>query len=414
MIPETPDPGMRRQPTLKRTLSLPMMLLYGLGATIGAGIYVLIGDIAGIAGYYAPVSFLVASLMAGFTAASYAELSARLPFAAGSAIYVWEGTGSKHLSLLVGLLVIIAGLVSSAALLNGFVAYLNQFIALDRNTAIALFALLLGAIAAWGIAESVAIAGLITLIEVGGLVLVIVSSHDVLATLPARWHELIPPFEIASWGGIYAAALLSFYAFIGFEDMVVVAEEVRDVEHKLPLAILLTLVITTVLYMSLMITAVLTLQPQALAASEVPLARVYQLTSGGNADIINVIAMFAIINGVLIQIIMASRMIYGLSVRGRLPGWLGAVNRRTRTPLIATAIVTVAVLTLALIGRLTTLAEATSLIMLAVFMMVNFSLLRIKRRQPRPTGIRVLPLWVPIAGMLFSAMFVLSGLSSIF
>ena len=164
---------MMQQPKLKRTLSLPMLLLYGLGATIGAGIYVLIGEIAGIAGYYAPVSFLLASLMSGFTAASYAELSARLPFAAGSALYVREGTGSRRLSLLVGLLVITAGLVSSAALLNGFVAYLNQFITLDRNVAILLFALLLGGIAAWGIAESVAMAGLVTLIEIGGLVLVI-------------------------------------------------------------------------------------------------------------------------------------------------------------------------------------------------------------------------------------------------
>ena len=189
-----------------------------------------------------------------------------------------------------------------------------------------------------------------------------------------------------------------------------VAEEVRDVQRRLPLAILLTLAITTVLYMTLMITAVLTLTPQALSASEVPLARVYQLNSGGGAGIINVIAMFAIINGVLIQIIMASRVIYGLSARGQLPGWLGAVNRRTRTPLAATAIVALIVLTLALIGRLATLAEATSLIMLIVFAMVNFSLLRIKRRQPRPADIHVFPFWVPMAGLLFSALFVLSGI----
>ena len=405
---------MTQQPTLKRTLSLPMMLLYGLGATIGAGIYVLIGDIAGIAGYYAPVSFLVASLMAGFTAASYAELSARLPFAAGSAVYVSEATGSRRLSLLVGLLVITAGLVSSAALLNGFVAYLNQFIVLDRGVAITLFALLLGGIAAWGIAESVAIAGLITLIEVGGLVLVIVSSHDALATLPDRWHELVPSFGIGDWSGIYAAALLSFYALIGFEDMVVVAEEVREAERKLPLAILLTLALTTALYMTVMIAAVLTLTPQALSASEVALARVYEINSGGDAGIIHLIGTVAIINGVLIQIIMASRMIYGLSARGQLPTRLGAVNRRTRTPVVATAIVTAIVLTLALLGRLATLAEMTSLIMLAVFVMVNFSLWRIKRRHPRPAGIRVFPLWVPIAGLLFSALFVLSGTWNMF
>ncbi|MBE9564874.1 MAG: amino acid permease, partial [Proteobacteria bacterium] len=155
--------------SLKRTLSLPMMVLYGLGTTIGAGIYALIGEIAGVAGYFAPISFLVASLMAGLTAISFAELCGRFPQAAGAAVYVKQGFSSNGLSTIVGLLVIAAGLASASALINGFVGYLHQFIGVDRILVIVLLTLVLGGIAAWGIAESVAIASLITVVEIGGL-----------------------------------------------------------------------------------------------------------------------------------------------------------------------------------------------------------------------------------------------------
>ena len=110
---------MSGQVTLKRTLSLPMMVLYGLGTTIGAGIYALVGEVASVAGYYAPISFLIASILAGFTAISFAELSSRFPRAAGAALYVKQGFSSDRLSIVIGLLVIAAGLVSAAALVNG-------------------------------------------------------------------------------------------------------------------------------------------------------------------------------------------------------------------------------------------------------------------------------------------------------
>ncbi len=393
---------------LKRTLSLPMMVLYGLGTTIGAGIYALIGEIAGVAGYFAPVSFLIASLMAGLTAISFAELCGRFPQAAGAAVYVKQGFTSERLSTIVGLLVIAAGLASASALINGFVGYLHEFIGVERIFAIVLVTLVLGGIAAWGIAESVTIASLITVIEIGGLLLVIAVSGDSLSTFSERWGELIPSADIASWGGIYLGATLSFYAFIGFEDMVVVAEEVKEVKRTLPVAVLLTLGITTLLYMLLMITAVLSLTPVELMSSEAPIAMLYEHHTGEKAVVISIIGMFAIINGALIQMIMASRVLYGLSSRGQLPDLLSVVHHRTRTPLIATAMVTVIVLIFASIGRLASLAEATSIIMLLVFSIVNLALWRIKRRDPHPAEVRVFPLWIPIAGFFVSFAFVLS------
>ena len=399
---------MNGQVALKRTLSLPMMVLYGLGTTIGAGIYALVGEVASVAGYFAPVSFLIASLLAGFTAISFAELCARFPRAAGAALYIKQGFASERLSTIVGLLVITAGLVSAAALVNGFVGYLHQFIGIDRVIAIMLVTVFLGSIAAWGIAESVTIASLITVIEIGGLLLVIAISGEDLSTFPSRWTELIPSTDITSWAGVYLGVSLSFYAFIGFEDMVDVAEEVKEVKRTLPLAILLTLGITTLLYMLLMVTAVLSLPPAELASSEAPLARLYEHHTGEKAIMISIIGMFAIINGALIQMIMAARVLYGLSSRGQLPDLFGVVHHRTRTPLFATAAATAIVLILALIGRLGSLAEATSLIMLTVFSIVNLALWRIKRRDPHPVDVRTFPIWIPITGFFVSSAFVLS------
>lgn len=397
---------MNSQTTLKRTLSLPMMVLYGLGTTIGAGIYALVGEIANVAGYYAPASFLIAAILAGFTAISFAELCGRFPRAAGAALYVKQGFSSEHLSTLVGLLVITAGLVSAAALVNGFVGYLHQFISVDRIIAIVIVTILLAGIASWGIAESVTIASIITVIEIGGLLLVIVVSSDSLASLPYRWPELIPSADVASWGGIYLGAVLSFYAFIGFEDMVDVAEEVKDVKQNLPRAILLTLGITTVIYMLLMVTAVLSLTPAELSSSKAPLSSIYEHHVGEKAVVISIIAMLAIINGALIQIIMASRVLYGMSSRGQLPVILSKVYHRTRTPLIATIVAALLVLILALLGRLASLAEATSLIILTLFSIVNLALWKIKQRDPHPEGVRIFPAWIPIIGFVVSFAFV--------
>jgi len=396
---------------LKRTLSLTQMVLYGLGTTIGAGIYALVGELAGISGHMAPAAFLLASLMAGLTAMSFAELSARFPRAAGASLYVMQGFGSRKLATVTGLLVFFAGVVSSAALVNAFIGYLQQFIEIQRVLGITIIVLVVGGLAAWGIAQSVFVAGLITVIEIGGLVLIIFNAIPVYTELPARLPELLPGSDSANWFAIYAGALLAFYAFIGFEDMVDVAEEIKDVKRNLPRAIILTLVITTVIYMLIMLAAILAMPPEELQKEKAPLLALYQHFSGSDSIIIGLIGMFAIINGSLIQTIMASRVLYGLSSRGHIHRSISHVHNVTRTPLVATAIAISCIFIFAIIGELATLAEATSLIILTIFSMINLALWRIKKVDPSPADILIIPHWLPILGFIVSAGFIISQLS---
>lgn len=398
---------MTENPSLKRSLSLTLMVLYGLGTTIGAGIYVLAGKLADIAGYFSLLSFIVASFMAGLTALSFAEIAGRFPRASGSAFYVSEGFGSLALSTMVGLLVITAAIVSSAALINGFVDHLYEFWQFDRTLSIIVVVLILGLIAFWGISESVTIAAIITLVEVGGLILVIVVSRSSFTHIGELWQNYVPSWHWHDWNIIFAGSILAFYAFIGFEDMVVVAEEVKNVKRTLPLAILLTLVITTLLYVLVMLAATMTLTPETLARSQVPLATVYEQNQAGGKLLFGFIGMFAIINGALIQLILASRMLYGLSIQQQLPAWLSRVHSYTRTPVWATALATFLLIALALSGTVTALAKTTSLIMLLVFSLVNLALIRVKKRQPKPQGLIVFPLWIPYLAFIVSAGFVL-------
>ena len=393
------------EPTLKRSLTLPMITLYGLGTTVGAGIYVLVGKVAGMAGLYAPIAFFIASLMAAFTAFSFAELAGRLPSSAGEAVYVHAGTGLRSLATLVGLLVITAGTVSSGAIVHGFVGYFHEFIAAPDWLIIVAVVLVLGAIAGWGITESVLVACLITRVEIGGLLAIIGGGFDRFPEVVARLPEFLPPIEAHAWLGILFGAVLAFYAFIGFEDMVNVAEEVKNVRRNLPLAILITLGITTLLYILVSVLAIMALPVAELAASDAPLARLFEATTGASSAPISFIAIVAVLNGALIQIIMAARVLYGLSARGWLPARLGRVHGFTRTPLFATVLVT------ALWLPLTTLAETTSVVTLTIFALVNFSLLRIKRKGPAPASIRTVPAWVPLLGFLVSAGFVLFRLT---
>ncbi len=400
---------MENTPALRRALSLPLLVLYGLGTTIGAGIYALIGRIAGLAGPLAPLAFLMAALVAALTALSYAEMAARYPRAAGTALYVREGFSSRRLSTLTGLVVAAAGLSSAAALAIAFAGYLAPLTGLPPDLSAPATVLVLGALAAWGIRESVTAAALATLVEVGGLLLVIGANLEALGSLPERAARLAAT-EPLPWSGLLAGTLLAFYAFIGFEDMVVVAEETRAPTRTLPRAILLTLALTTGLYVLLVTVAVAVMEPAELAASSAPLADLYA-RGGGDPALLGVVALFAIVNGALIQIIMASRLLYGLAAQGQLPAFLARVGRRTRTPLAATALTTLAVLALTLAGGLEPLAAATSLLMLCIFALVNLALLRVRRLAP-PPGIRPLPAWVPALGFLTSALLALRELAA--
>jgi APA family basic amino acid/polyamine antiporter len=391
---------------LRRTLSLPLLTFYGVGTILGAGIYVLVGKVAGSAGMYAPVAFVISTVLAAFSAFSYAEMSARYPESAGEAVYIREGLGNARLAVGVGLMIAGVGIVSNATLANGVVGYVQVFVDLPEWLVISVFVLGLGALAAWGIAESAVAASLITVIEVAGLLLVIWVGRENLAGLPHRLPELLPPADGGIWLGILAGAFIAFYAFIGFEDMVNVAEEVKDPSRTLPAAILLALVVTALLYITVAVVAVLSIPPARLGASDAPLAMVYETTTGRSPAVIGVISILALLNGALIQVIMASRVLYGMSRRGWLPAGLGDVSPVTRTPLKATVLVVSCVLALALWLPLVALAKITSLITLSVFALVNLALWRAKRRVPAPPGVRVYPLWIPALGFAVTAGFV--------
>ena len=405
---------MSTQVTLKRSISLPLVVLYGLGTTIGAGIYALLGEVAGSAGMLTPWSFLLACLMASFTALSFAEMSSRFPRSAGESLYVRKGLGLARLATLVGLLVALAGCVSAATIVNGFVGYLAEFRAVPAALAVVLLVLLLGLLAAWGIAESVLAAAALTLIEISGLLLVIHSAGPAFGQLPSRLPELLPGWDLFGWHAILSASLLAFYAFLGFEDMVNVAEEVKQVRRNLPLGIIITLALTALLYGLLALAAVLSVTPEELAASEAPLAMIYQRNTGSASPLISSIALLAIVNGALIQMIMASRVLYGLATQGALPTRLAYLWPRTRTPLISTLLVTVLVLILALAFPLAPLARVTSVITLIIFTLVNLSLWRLKRRAPAPAGVWTVAPWIPIVGFLVSLAFALYGSIQVF
>jgi len=392
-------------PQLRRSIRLGSLVLYGLGTTIGAGIYALTGVIAGRAGMFAPVAFLLASCLAAFTALSFAELSARLPRAGGEAVYVEAGLGSEWLSLGVGLLVTLAGVVSAATVSTAFVGYLTELVVVPRAPAVAVVVCVVGLVASWGVGPSVRLAAIITLVEIGGLVLVVVTAGEHWAALPVRAAEFWPGAQGAGWGAVGSAAVLAFYAFLGFEDMVNVAEEVQDVRRALPLAILLTLGITTLLYAVTATVAVLVVPPHELAASEAPLALVYE-RCGGSPALLGAIAVFAMLNGALVQVMKSSRVLYGMASMGRLPGRLARVHPRTQTPLLATGLATAVALVLALAFPLEQLAAVTSGVTLVTFALANLALVALKRREPQPEGVRTFPSWVPVAGFCVSLGFV--------
>jgi len=385
---------------LKRSIGLIFLTFYGLGNILGAGIYVLFGKIAGIAGYYTPVAFIVASVVAAFTALTYAELSARLPLSAGEAIYLHRAFNYQRLSVAVGIMIALAGIVSAAAISRGFIGYLDVFITLPDSLVIIMLVLALGAIATWGISQSVALATLMTLLELAGLLLIVDAGGHTLAELPTRLPELIPSTDLFAWQGIFMGAFLAFYAYIGFEDMVNIAEEVKSPQRNMPRAITLALIISTTLYILIALIGTLSVPPQELAASDAPLALIYERITGQSPVMISQIAIIAVINGALVQIIMSARIFYGMSMQGWLPSRLSYVHATLRTPVVATALVVVLVLVFALWLPIVTLAKITSYIVLMVFALVNAALLVIKQKAPYPYGIKIYPVWVPVLGLL--------------
>lgn len=390
---------------LKRRIGLPLLTAYGVGVMVGAGIYVLVGAVAAEAGIWAPVAFLLAGLIAAPTALSYSEFSTRLPEAAGEAAFVGQGFNSQAVAIFVGLAIVTAGTVSAGAVLRGGVGYLVNIVDANQIFAIVGIGAVLVAVAVFGVLESLALAAVFTAIELVGLGLVFWAGMS--APVIAEWSQPAP----IVWTGIGAAAVLAFFAFIGFEDIVNMAEEVSNPTHTMPRAILLSLLITTTIYALVTFAAVRAVPVSALAASDSPLALVWSSARGGDAALLSLIAVFAALNGVLAQIVMASRVLFGLGRRSTALGIFHRAHPRLGTPVLATLLIGTLVVLFALALPLATLAEVTSLILLSVFVLVNAALILTKRRLPE-AEFRV-PMWVPVSGLVLAGGALLASLGAL-
>ncbi|MFI2768073.1 APC family permease [Ruegeria faecimaris] len=391
-------------PKLRRALTAPLLTLYGLGVTVGAGIYVLVGATAEVAGPYAAVSFLIAALVVSLTALSYAELATRYPVSAGEAAYVEAGFQRNWIAVLVGLAVAASGVISASAVAIGAASYLHTLTNLGTTLLTIGIVSVMGLIALWGIAQSVFVAAVITIIEISGLLFVIGWGMSVQDPQGYAFSETFPGFEINAWRGIFAASLLAFFAFVGFEDMANVAEEVKDPVRTIPKAILLTLVLATGLYLATSITVLLVVPIDTLSTSTAPLALVFSNAPEVIKQGFAAVAVVATVNGVLIQMIMASRVIYGLADRDHLPKILASVPQVTQTPVVATLLVVALILLLTQTLPIGTLAERTSQIVLGVFVLVNFSLIFLKLKPDSTRQHFHVPLVVPILGVLTSTL----------
>jgi APA family basic amino acid/polyamine antiporter len=388
-------------PRLVRSLTLTHAVLYGLGVTIGAGIYVLVGIAAGRSGMHAPLAFIGAALVMAFSAASFAELGTRMPVSASEAAYVQAAFQRDWLSLSVGLLVVATATVSAATISAGSAGYLAVFLPVSAPWIISGVVLAMGIVACLATAQSVTFAGIMTLVEVGGLVLIIVAGFghgtDVVTRLPELWPSAGDP---TSWIGIAGTALIAVFAFIGFEHLVNVAEELKEPNRTLPRALFLTLGLTALVYALVVWIAVTAVPPQELARSSAPLALVFEQLTGMPLVTMSAIATVATLNGVIVHMIMIARVIYGLADQGSLPKFLTQLNSATHTPLLATAIGVCAILLLALAVPLAGLADLTARLTLVVFAIVNLALIQIKRRnETPPLGAFICPRWVPFAGL---------------
>lgn len=387
---------MNKNVTLKRSLGLPLVALYGLGNILGAGIYVLVGKVANFAGTSTTLAFIVAMITAGFTAFSYMELAGRYPVSASVSVYLHKAFGKRWLSVSIGLAMVAGGIASAAALSQGFAGYLNSFIDVPVPLASVGLIVILGLVALKGIGESAKTAALFTVVEVMGLALIIWFGRSAFGE--TNISTLLAIDQSVGVGGLIAGAFLAFYAFIGFEDMVNVAEEAKNPQRTMPLAILIALIISTALYILVAIVATTLVSPGELAASNAPLTLVFEQSGAGNAEILSLIGMIATMNGVIVQIIMGSRILYGLAKQGWISGKLANVHSKNKTPFTATLFVIGAMILGTLLLPLVSLAQLTSLLVLTIFTLVNVSLIAIKRRREKHGGYITIPSFVPYIG----------------
>jgi len=383
-------------PQLRRSLTLGPLILYGLGVIVGAGIYVAIGAVIDRAGTAAPLSFLLAGLVAGATGLCYAELAGRFPEAAGAAAYVRHGFGSDGLALATGLALALAIVVATASIAAGAVHYLGLLLPWPPRALTMLVVVVFTLVAVVGVRESVFLAAGIGALELLGLLAAIVSG---LAGTPSIDLAAMLPADRAGWTGVTAGAFIAFFAFIGFESLANMGEEVRDPHRTLPRGILGAIAASLVLYLAVSVAAV--------AGGREPDSLAGLFRGGLGATAFAVVGTLAVANGVLVQVMALARLFFGVAKRGQLPALLARVHPRTRTPVAATLLAGGLVLAMALFLPFERLLALANLITLAIFALVDLALWRLQRRGPTEPGRFAVPrLLPPVAALLALALVV--------
>ena len=380
-----------------------MLLLFVVGDIIGAGIYARVGEVAGAVGGAIWVSFLVAIVIAALTGLSYAELVTKYPGAAGAALYVDRAFKTPFFTFVIAFAVVASGLASVSAIALAFGGdYLSVFLDAPTVAVAALFVLALGLVNFWGISEAVWLnVVLCTVVSIVGLLLVTVVG---IAAYASGIGDLGRPFtfsaETAAPLAVVAGASIAFYAMLGFEDSVNVAEEAHDPVRNYPRALLGGLAVAGVVYVVVAFVAALVVNPGTLAGSTGPLLEVVALgplSFLAPPQLFSFIALLAITNTALINLIMASRVVYGMARQGVVPGALGKIHRARRTPWVAIAFTTLIPLVLVTTGDTSDLAQTTVALLLAVFTIVNVSVLVLRRDRVEHRHFKA-PVVIPLLG----------------
>ncbi|MFD9547095.1 APC family permease [Nocardia salmonicida] len=391
--------------SLKRAVTTPLLYFFILGDVLGAGVYVLVGSVARESGGAVWLPLLTALVLATLTAGSYAELATKYPRAGGSAHYVTTAFGPAAGSF-VGFCMLAAGIVSVGALARAFAGdYLQSLISLPTLMVVVVFLALLAALNIRGIKQSLGANVVATLVEVGGLLLIIALGAWLMLRGDADLGRLtqVGTADHGAIGAVLAGSVLAFYSFVGFETSVNLAEEVKDPRRSYPTALFGALLTAGVVYVLVGVVASACVPTDQLAQSSGPLLEVVRAAGGIPDWLFSVIALVAVANGALLTGIMSSRLAYGMANDGLLPPVLGRVLASWRTPWVAILATSTMSLILALTGEVDSLAATLVLLLLFVFASVNAAVLVLRRDTGEPDHFRIPTIfpWLGLASCLF-------------
>lgn len=392
------------QTQLLRTCGTLLLFFFIVGDTLGAGIYTLVGTMAADVGGMLWLPLVIALVVALLTAGTYAEMITKYPHAGGAARYTERAFNVPYLTFVVGFFMLSSGITTSAALANAFSGdYLAALVDVPAVPVTVVFLLLLIAVNLRGVRESLTANAVMSVIEVSGLVLVIVVAAIVFGSGggdPAR--ILTPSPDQPILAGAFAASIVAFFSFLGFEAAANMAEEVKDPTRSYPRALFGAIITAAVVYLLIALGAAIVVDPTTLATSSGPLLEV--ITASGIAVpewLFATIALIAIANGTLLFMVMASRATYGLAEAGLLPSVFGRVAPTRRTPWVAIIVVGLATIGMSFVGNTGQLADTTVLLLIVVFIATNVSCLMLRNDRVGHDHFTV-PKIVPVLAIIAS------------